>query len=131
MIGASNCVSQATAAVPAAETAVWTSIAESVGVEPNNQGLRIRGVLTLTGNASASTVVIKVRQGSGVAGATVYTSPALTVGAAGVAALAFDCLDAAPVQGNNIYTVTATPSLAATLAVVTAGVEIADQYQGN
>jgi len=82
------------------------------------QGNVITGVLTLTGNASASTVTIKVRQGSGITGTTVYTSPAITVAAAAVVDLPFIALDtSAASAGVAQYTVTATASLAATAGV--------------
>lgn len=88
------------------------------------QGNVITGVLTFTGNASASTVTIKVRQGSGTGGTTVYTSPAITAAAAAVMSVPFATLDtAAASTGVSQYTVTATASLAATSGVCTALVQ--------
>lgn len=106
-----------------AETAmVTTPIVSAAPV--GGQGNLVQGVLTFTGNASASTVVIKVRQGSGVAGTTVYTSPAVTVAAAAVAAVPFMALDsAAAATGVAQYTVTATASLAATGGVASVTVQ--------
>lgn len=69
-------------------------------------GFRINGVLSFTGNASASTVTIKVRQGVGTSGTTVYTSPAITVAAGAVMTVPYDCQDLT--DGANTYTVTAT-----------------------
>lgn len=102
-----------------AETAMVTSpIVASTPV--GGQGNLISGNLTFTGNASASTVTIKVRQGSGTGGTTVYTSPAITVAAAAVADIAFFALDtSAESVGVSQYTVTATASLAATAGIAT------------
>ena len=102
-----------------AETAMVTS--PIVASTPTGgQGNVITGVLTFTGNASASTVTIKVRQGSGTGGTTVYTSPAITVAAAAVMAVPFAALDTtAASAGVAQYTVTATASLAATAGVAT------------
>jgi hypothetical protein len=97
-------------------------------VPVGGQGNYISGVLTGTGNASASTVVIKVRQNS-ISGTTVYTSPAMTVAAAAVFNLGFAALDtAASAAGVANYVVTATASLAATAGVCTASVQnVGDQ----
>lgn len=106
------------------ETAVLTTEPTS-NTNLQGGGFRINGVLTFTGNASASTATIKVRQGSGTSGTTVYTSPALTVAAAAVVALPFDCIDT--VQGANQYTVTLTASGApGNSGAVNATVAIAD-----
>jgi len=102
-----------------AETAMATSPLVST-VPVGGQGNYIAGILTFTGNASASTVTIKVRQGSGVSGTTVYTSPAITVAAAAVMDVPFACLDtSAAAAGVSQYTVTATASLAATAGIAT------------
>ncbi len=92
------------------------------------QGNFIQGVLTGTGNGSASTVVVKVRQNS-LSGTTVYTSPAITVAAAAVFSIPFAALDtSAAVTGVANYVVTATASLAATAGVATASVQnVGDQ----
>jgi hypothetical protein len=111
-----------------AETAMVTSpLVSSAPV--GGQGNYISGVLTFTGNASASTCVIKVRQGSGVAGTTVYTSPAVTVAAAAVMSIPFAALDTtAAAVGVAQYTVTATASLAATAGIATCTVaNVGDQ----
>lgn len=111
-----------------AETAMATT--PLVSAAPvGGQGNYISGILTFTGNASASTVVVKVRQGSGVAGTTVYTSPAITVAAAAVMDVPFAALDtAAASAGVSQYTVTATASLAATAGVATMSVQnVGDQ----
>jgi len=94
----------------AAETAVVTTA--PVNATPTGgEGNLISGFVTFTGNASASTAVIKVRQGSGTSGTTVYTSPALTVAAAQVVGLPFMCQDvSAESAGVAQYTVTVTPS---------------------
>jgi hypothetical protein len=106
-----------------AETAMVTTPPVS-SAPVGGQGNYISGVLTFTGNASASTVVVKVRQGSGVSGTTVYTSPAITVAAAAVFDVAFACLDAtAAAVGVAQYTVTATASLAATAGIATVSVQ--------
>jgi hypothetical protein len=102
-----------------AETAMVTS--PLVAATPvGGQGNLISGNLTFTGNASASTVTIKVRQGSGTGGTTVYTSPAITVAAAAVMDIPFFALDAtAASAGVSQYTVTATASGAATAGIAT------------
>lgn len=106
-----------------AETAmVTTPIVAATPV--GGQGNVITGVLTFTGNASASTVTIKVRQGSGTGGTTVYTSPAITVAAAAVMDIAYIALDTAAASvGVSQYTVTATASLAATAGIATCMVQ--------
>jgi len=102
-----------------AETAMATSPLVAT-VPVGGQGNYISGILTFTGNASASTVTIKIRQGSGTSGTTVYTSPAITVAAAAVMDVAFAALDTtAASAGVSQYTVTATASLAATAGVAT------------
>lgn len=77
-------------------------------------GCRVNGIVSFTGNASASTVTLKVRQGVGIGGTTVYTSPAITVAAAAVMSVPYDCIDtsAQNTPGIAAYTVTATFSLA-------------------
>lgn len=106
-----------------AETAMVTTPVVSAA-PVGGQGNYISGNLTFTGNASASTCVIKVRQGSGTAGTTVYTSPAVTVAAAAVMNLPFACLDASAASaGVAQYTVTATASLAATAGIATVSVQ--------
>lgn len=92
------------------------------------QGNYISGVVAGTGNASASTVTLRVRQNS-LTGTVVYTSPAVTVGAAGVFSIPFAALDtAAASAGVANYVVTATASLAATATVATASVQnVGDQ----
>lgn len=110
-----------------AETAmVTTPIVAATPV--GGQGNVISGILTFTGNASASTVTIKVRQGSGTGGTTVYTSPAITVAAAAVMDVPFLALDtAAASAGVSQYTVTATASLAATAGVASVMVQNASE----
>jgi hypothetical protein len=111
-----------------AETAMAvTPLVSSAPV--GGQGNYISGILHFTGNASASTCVIKVRQGSGVSGTTVYTSPAVTVAAAAVMDIPFAALDtSAASAGVAQYTVTATASLAATAGICTASVQnVGDQ----
>lgn len=105
-----------------AETAmVVTPLVASTPV--GGQGNLIHGMLSFTGNASASTLTIKVRQGSGVSGTTVYTSPAITVAAAAVMAVPFYALDtSAASAGVAQYTVTATASLAATAGIASVAV---------
>lgn len=82
-------------------------------------GFRLSGMLAFTGNASASTVTIKVRQGTGTSGTVIYTSPAITVAAAAVMAVPYDCQDTT--QGVNTYTVTATFSGAPAASGAVAG----------
>lgn len=91
------------------ETAVLTTEPTS-NTNLQGGGFRLNGVLTFTGNASASTATVKVRQGSGTSGTTVYTSPAITVAAGAVVAVPFDCQDLT--AGAEQYTVTLTASLA-------------------
>lgn len=82
-------------------------------------GYAVEGVLTFTGNASASTVVVKVRQNS-ISGTTVYTSPAITVAAAAVMAVPFATVDlsaAATGVANYVVTTTASGAFAASGAV--------------
>lgn len=82
-------------------------------------GYAIEGVLTFTGNASASTVVVKVRQNS-ISGTTVYTSPAITVAAAAVMAVPFAAVDisaAGTGVANYVVTTTASGAFAASGAV--------------
>jgi hypothetical protein len=80
---------------------------------PGGAGFSIKGVLNFTGNGSASTTVVKVRQGS-LTGTTVFTSPAITVAAAAVMAIPFACLDqTAAAGGVSNYVVTMTNSAAA------------------
>lgn len=78
-------------------------------------GYSIRGVISFTGNASASTATIKVRQGSNTtSGTAVYTSPALTVAAAAVVSIPFAALDlTAAATGVSNYSITLTNSAAA------------------
>lgn len=83
---------------------------EPLGETADNKSFLIAGNLAFTGNAAASTVTIKVRQGVGIAGTVVYTSPALSVAAAAVKTQHFMCTDTAP--GADTYTVTATFSAA-------------------
>lgn len=106
-----------------AETAlVTTPIVSAAPV--GGQGNYISGTVSLTGNAGASTVTIKIRQGNGTGGTTVYTSPAITVAAAAVVQLPFAALDtAAAVSGAAQYTVTATGSAAETLGLATVSVQ--------
>lgn len=87
------------------ETAVLSTEPTS-NTNAQGGGFRVNGILTFTGNAAASTVIIKVRQGTGTSGTTVYTSPAVTVAAAAVMAVPYDCVDLT--QGVTTYTVTAT-----------------------
>ena len=106
-----------------AETAmVTTPIVAATPV--GGQGNVISGTLSFTGNASASTVTIKVRQGSGTGGTTVYTSPAITVAAAAIMQIPFLAMDTAAASvGVAQYTVTATASLAATAGVASVMVQ--------
>lgn len=111
-----------------AETAMATS--PLVSTAPvGGQGNYITGVLTFTSNAGASTVVVKVRQGSGVAGTTVYTSPAITTAAAALVSVPFAALDTtAASAGVAQYTVTATAGAAATAGLCTFSVaNVGDQ----
>ena len=87
------------------ETAVLSSEPTS-GTDTQGLGYRINGIVSFTGNASASTVTIKVRQGVGTSGTTVYTSGAVTVAAGAVMTVPYDCQDTT--QGTNTYTITAT-----------------------
>lgn len=75
-------------------------------------GYSIRGVVSFTGNASASTATIKVRQGANTtSGTAVYTSPAITVAAAAVVSIPFGVVDqSAAGTGLSNYSVTLTAS---------------------
>jgi hypothetical protein len=112
-----------TALTAATEVAVVTT--PLVAASPvGGQGNVISGMLSFTSNASASVVVIKIRQGSGTGGTTVYTSPAYTTAAAQVIAIPFAALDtSAAATGVAQYTVTANATLAGTAAVCTAYVQ--------
>lgn len=102
--------STATAASISAETVVATAPTFSATPE-GGQGYYLTGSVTFQGNASASTAVLKVRQGNSTSGTAVFTSPAYTVAAGAVVSLSFDCVD--PTQGGvNDYCVTLTPSAA-------------------
>jgi hypothetical protein len=76
-------------------------------------GYMVEGVVTFTGNASASTCTLKIRQNS-VSGTTVYTSPAITVAAAAVVSIPIGQLDlSAAASGVANYVITQTNSAAA------------------
>lgn len=108
------------------ETAVLSS-EPMINTTVQGGGFRVNGLISFTGNATASTVTVKVRQGTGATGTVVYTGPAVTVAAGAVMAVPFDCLDA--VDGAITYTVTATFSgapansgaVVATLAIANVG----------
>lgn len=91
--------------------AAQTPIESLVGV--GGQGQIIFGTLFLTGNASASTVTVRVRQGTGAAGTLVGSSGAVTVAAAAVVAVPFSFMDASAAATNPAtYAITVQPSLA-------------------
>lgn len=75
-------------------------------------GYAVRGFVSFTGNGSASTATIKIRQGANTtSGTTVYTSPAVTVAAAAVVAIPFGVLDqTAAGTGLSNYSITLTAS---------------------
>lgn len=94
-------------AVTTAETAVAT-----VGPLPENVGssaalgVLIEATLACTLTAGTTAVTIRVRQGSGVAGAVVASSGALLVTASTVAALSWSALDTGALNPGQLYTVT-------------------------
>lgn len=103
-------VSQTVTGVTTSEAVVATI--EPQGYNPaNSDNIGLRGTLYFTGNASASTVTVRVRQGSGTGGTVVFMSPAITVAAAAVVAISYDCLDSTP-GSTTQYTVTMTASAA-------------------
>ena len=94
----------------------------------------MRGVVTFTGNASASTCTIKVRQGSNTtSGTAVYTSPAITVAAGAVVSIPFAVLDqSAAGTGVANYSVTQTNSGAAgNSGAITGYVEVASAAEND
>lgn len=96
------------------ETVVATT--PTISVAPaGGAGYAVRGVISFTGNASASTATIKVRQGANTTtGTAIYTSPAITVAAGAVVSIPFAALDqTAAATGVSNYSVTLTNSAAA------------------
>lgn len=90
--------------------------------------LHLCGVVGYTGNATASTVTIRVRQGNGTTGTVVYTSPAVTIGASATTEYTYDTADTNPGQ-TEMYTVTAQFSAAPTGTVT--GTIYAEAITGN
>jgi hypothetical protein len=132
-VGASNCETNIlNTAITTGEIAASTTIAQSTGGLSGDQGIRVRGVLNFTTAATGTGVVVKLRQGSGIAGTQVGVSQTHTMANSASANIAFDFLDAAPASGNNIYTVTLSAlTIAGTLNAITVGVETADQYEAG
>ena len=94
------------------EAVVGTSPTVSTAA-PGGAGYAVEGVVTFTGNASASTCILKVRQGS-LTGTTVLTTPAITVAAGAVISIPFAVLDQTAAAGGVAnYVVTQTNSAAA------------------
>ncbi|HEY1213256.1 MAG TPA: hypothetical protein VGE93_06455 [Bryobacteraceae bacterium] len=105
------------------ETAIVSSQPTN-GINLQGLGMKISGMINFSGNASASTVTLKVRQGTGTSGTVVWTSPALTVAAAAVAQLPYEAQDL--VQGVATYTLTATFSAAPAVATVNGTITLTD-----
>jgi hypothetical protein len=106
-MAASN--STSVAAVPtatAAETAIATSPADpdfnSTGASTGNL---VTGVLNILAGTSTTAIVVRVRQGSGVAGALVGVATTHTLAAAASASIPFSALDLAA-NASGLYTVT-------------------------
>lgn len=78
----------ASGALPAAEGIIQSLVADAE--EPT--AVRIRGHVLVTGNATAGTITIRIRQGS-VTGTQVYTSGALSAAASAVLSIPFDVKD--------------------------------------
>lgn len=91
----------AVSAVPtatAAETAIATSDTVSWTTPNNLEGLIVRGVLNITAGAGTTAVVVKVRKGAGLAGATVGPAAGVThtLAAGASADIAYEMLDPNP-----------------------------------
>lgn len=86
------------ATAASAETAIATSDVVSWGAGTVAEGLIVRGVLNITTGASTTAVVVKVRKGSGVGGATIGPAAGTphTLAAGASANIPFEVLDPAP-----------------------------------
>lgn len=94
------------------EAAIATTPTMS-SVYPGGAGYLIHGVVQFTGNASASTTTLKIRQNSST-GTTVFTSSAITVAAGAVVCIPFLYVDyTATAGGVANYVLTQTNSAAA------------------
>lgn len=99
--------------ISAATVAVSSPILPST--TEGGQGYYITGNVVLQGNAAASTVVLKIVQGTSTGGTAVYTSPSITVAAGAVVSLSVTGIDTTQ-GGVSQYSIVVTPS-AATQAV--------------
>jgi hypothetical protein len=96
----------------AAETAIITTTAnqDAVSVGP----ILIEGTLNVTPGASTTAVVLKVRQGSGIAGTQVGPSITQTLAAAALGTVPFQVEDPAPAaNAGGVYTVSLTQTAGA------------------
>lgn len=102
------------AQLPAAVTLVTTTEAAAitlpvsqVAIELTAQGRVIRGLLNVTPGTGTTALVLRCRQGTGIAGALVGTADTVGVTAAVNAQVPFSFLDTAIAPpANNVYTVT-------------------------
>ena len=98
-------------AIPASEGVIQSLVA--VTVAPDGR-VRIRGHVNVTGNASAGTITVNVRRGTTISGLQVYTSGAITYGAAATGQIVFEAEDDANwVFTNGNYVITAADSAGA------------------
>jgi|KBSSwiStaDraftv2_1062776.scaffolds.fasta_scaffold1358516_2 hypothetical protein len=93
--------------VTTAETAVVTVTPFNTS-SPGGEGVSISGSLNITTGTATTAVVIRVRQGSGVAGTVVGAALTYTIGAAVSATIPYDVLDTTALSATGQqYTVTA------------------------
>lgn len=91
-------------------TTTETPIAETPVLFSGEQsGVYIGGSFRLTPGTAATSVVVRVRQGTGITGTAVYTSPSITVVAADPISIAIDSMDLTGVinsPAGTAYTIT-------------------------
>lgn len=100
----------------ASVTTAETAIASTQAVLDVGNAVKIGGVVYFTGNATASTVTLNIRRGTGTGGTSIWTSSAISVAASAVKAEPFEWIDSSP-GTTETYTITATFSGAPTGAV--------------
>lgn len=99
-------VNNSVAPVTTAETVVGTITIPPLN-QPGGDGVLISGIVTGTTGAGTTAIVVRVRQGNGLAGAILPNSTTVQVGASLNTSAPFACLD--PVTSypaGNTYTVT-------------------------
>lgn len=90
----------------ATETALAINSANDLVNVPSNARLKVFGVVQCAAGTGGTAATVRVRQGSGVAGAVVGTPVVSPVAAAGIAQVVpFSVTDIAPLSGGQ-YTVT-------------------------